>query len=148
MKIIKKLEYVPIKTFLVVKKFVSRFFKKVRTAHIEMGFVGIILALVAIITRRGFVEWLGVAAVFLNFGYITIADRLREAEQARAEKLEPVTVECYWKLDYYYMLKEIFWLMYFAILGAYSAIIGIFLFLAYRPWRSYYRKYSKIIENK
>ena len=136
-----KLKILPIKIFLGLKKFLNRFFK-CKTYHLEMFFVAVLLVVLAIISGKGFIEWLGVIAVFLNFGYISVADRLREAEENRAKKEEAVTVDCYEKLDYYYLSKEVFWLLYFVILGAYSAVAGIFIFLCYRPWRKYYRRYS------
>jgi len=138
------IKLIPIKLFLGFKKFLNTFIK-CRTYHIENFFVAVILILIALITKKGAVEWIGVIAVYLNFGYISIADRLREAEEIRIEKKELIIVECYKKLDYYYMSKEAFWLLYFILLGAYSALAGIIIFLCYRPWRMYYRKYSKLI---
>ena len=109
-----------------------------------MAFVLIVLVIVAIITRKGLIEWIGVVAVFLNFGYISVASRLQEQEDFRAKKKEPVTVECYKKLDYYNYSKEFFWLLYFVLLGAWSALVGIFLFLLYTPWRKFWRKHNPI----
>ena len=114
-----------------------------RTYHVEQAFVGLVLIVAALITRRGLIEWVGVIAVFLNFGHVSVADRLREAEEKRRERSEPVMVECYQKLDYYYFSKEIFWLLYFVLLGAWSALVGVGLFLCYGPWRRIYRKYHK-----
>ncbi len=142
-----KIKLIPIRIFLGFKKFANKFVK-CRTYHIENIFVAVILITIAIITRKGLVEWIGVVAVYLNFGYIAVADRLREAEEIRKEKKEPVMVECFKKLDYYYISKEFFWLLYFVLLGAYSALAGIIIFLCYRPWRVYYRKYSKILLSK
>ncbi len=129
-----------IKIFLALKNFCRKFFF-CKTWHLEQTFVAIILSTVALITKKGAVEWMGVGAVYLTFGHIVIAERLREAEASRAERQEKILVECYKKLDWYYYGKETFWLFYFILLLAYSALVGIFVFLLYRPWRKYYRKY-------
>ncbi len=128
----------------IVRSFIKlRDFTHLRTYHIEQLFVGIVLVAAALITRRGFIEWVGVVAVFFNFGHVSVADRLREAEELRHQRREPVSVECYKKLDYYYFSKEFFWLLYFILLGAWSALVGVGLFLLYTPWRRIYRKYHK-----
>lgn len=49
-------------------------------------------------------------------------------------------VECHWKLKYFLVSKEICWLVYFVVLGAYSALVGVGVFLAYPVWRHQYRK--------
>jgi hypothetical protein len=38
----------------------------------------------------------------------------------------------------------IFWFVYFILLGAWSALAGVIVFLLYTPWRNYYRKYHPI----
>jgi hypothetical protein len=120
---------------------------KIRTYMIEYFFVGSILIVVAIISKKGPIEWLGVAAVFLTFGHASIAERLREREGLRHAKKSPIEVECYWKLPYYFYAKETLWFLYFTLLGAWSALAGTLLFLVYSPWRSYYRKWHPIEEN-
>jgi uncharacterized membrane protein YfcA len=130
---LKKLKYFPINIFLKVKKFFNKFFK-VKTYHLEMLFVAVILSAVVIASGSGFIEWIGAIAVLLSFGYMTLNNRLHESQEQEDQG----------KLYYYYMSKEIFWLMYFVILGAYSGIVGIFIFICYHPWRNYYRKYSKL----
>lgn len=132
-----------------IGKYIVSYFIKLRdvahlkTYQLEQLFVGLVLIVAALITQRGLIEWVGVIAVFLNFGHVSVADRLREAEEKRRERSEPVMVECYHKLDYYYFSKEIFWLLYFVLLGAWSALVGVGLFLCYGPWRKIYRKYHK-----
>lgn len=112
-----------------------------RTYQVEMLFVLIILCLIGFISKKGTVEWIGVIAVFLNFGYISVANRLREQEEIRVEAKTKPLVVCYKKLDQYYVGKELLWFTYFYFLGAWSAIAGIILFLLYRPWRKVWRKY-------
>ncbi len=129
-----------IRIFLSVKNFGKKFYL-CKTWHLEQAFVAIILIAVALITKKGHVEWMGVIAVYLTFGHVLIAERLREAEASRVERQEKILVECYKKIDWYYYGKETFWLIYFILLDAYSALAGIAIFLLYRPWRKYYRKY-------
>lgn len=81
------------------------------------------------------VELLGAIAVFLSFGHAQIADRLAEKE-GQKEKPE---VACYKKLWYYFIGKELFWLVYFLMNHSYSALAGVFIFLAYPVWRKFYR---------
>ena len=132
-----------------IGKNIVKYFIKLRdVAHLktyqrEQVFVGLVLIIAALITQRGLIEWVGVVAVFLNFGHVSVADRLREAEELRQQRKDPVSVECYKKLDHYYFSKEIFWLLYFVLLGAWSALVGVGLFLLYTPWRRMYRRYHK-----
>jgi hypothetical protein len=128
-----------IKTIESIKKNLN-----INTYIIEYFFVAFVLISVAIISNKGGIEWVGVAAVFLTFGHASIAERLREREEIRKMKKDPVEVNCYYKLPYYFYLKEICWFIYFIYLGAYSALCGVILFLAYDPWRKYYRKYHPI----
>ena len=49
-----------------------------RTYTVEYVVVGAVLIAVALVSRKGPVEWIGVVAVFLTFGHASIAERLRE----------------------------------------------------------------------
>ena len=98
------------------------------------------LVLVALITHKGLVEWLGVLAVLVTFGHAQIADRLHEREAYRYSIDKKVEVECYWELNYYFYTKEILWFVYFCFLGAWSALVGVCIFLLYPLWRKYWRK--------
>lgn len=119
---------------------------KIQTYIIEYIVVSVVLITTAIISEKGLVEWIGVAAVFLTFGHASIAERLREREELRHLKRSPVEVHCYWKLSYYFYAKETLWFVYFILLGAWSALAGVVLFLLYTPWRKYYRKWHPIKE--
>ncbi len=119
----------------------------IQTYIIEYAFVATILIIVAIVTKKGFIEWIGIAAVFLTFCHASIAERLREREELRQIKKSPVEVHCYYKLPYYFYAKEVLWFVYFVLLGAYSALAGVIIFLLYTPWRNYYRKYHPILDN-
>lgn len=71
--------------------------------------------------------------VLYTFSHMQVGSRLEEA-QVRTE----VTVECYARLTRYLILKEICWLLGFLLLGAWSALGGIPLFLFYPAWRRAY----------
>ncbi len=118
----------------------------IQTYIIEYIFVAGILVAVAILSHKGWIEWIGVFAVFLTFGHASIAERLREREELRHIKKSAIEVHCYYKLPYYFYAKEILWFVYFVLLGAYSALAGVVIFLLYTPWRRYYRKHHPILE--
>lgn len=115
-----------------------------KTYVIELVVVFLILALVALASGKGIIEWIGVFAVFFTFAHMSVADRLREREEARANKGEEVMVECFYKLDRYYLLKEVCWFAYFLLLGAWSALAGVIVFLLYGPWRRLWRKHHPL----
>ena len=98
--------------------------------------VTVILVAVNFFTHKLFtIEILAAAAVLLTFGHAQIADRLAEKE---AEKSFP-EVDCYRKMWYYFVGKELFWLLYFFLNHSYSALVGVFVFLTYPVWRRVYR---------
>lgn len=114
----------------------------IKTWHLEMLFVaGALLLANMIAGRPNPIELLGAVAVFLSFGHAQIADRLAEKE-GQKEKPE---VDCYKKLWYYFIGKELFWLAYFLMNHSYSALAGVFIFLAYPAWRKYYRTNIKAL---
>lgn len=97
-------------------------------------------------------ELIGSSAVLLTFGHAQIADRLAEAENQRiryaADSVYPtkeakIKVECFRKLWWYYVGKEACWLAYFVYTHAYSALVGVFVFLAYPVWRRMYRLWKE-----
>lgn len=98
--------------------------------------VALALALVAYYKQQP-LEWLGALAVLLTFCHAQIGFRLSEAEAARAITKTKVQVECYWKLQYYFVAKELCWFVYFGLLGAWSALVGVVVFLLYPVWRRY-----------
>lgn len=111
--------------------------------------------------------WVTAGAVFLTFMHMQIADRLAETEglrtrlQQEADARERFArtmgdntsiasaaaarttldhyVECYWKLKWYLVGKEILWLVTFVLLKAWPALVGVGLFLLYPVWRHFYR---------
>lgn len=119
-----------------------------RTFHIEYAVAALALIITALISKKWWIERVGVLAVFLNFCYIGIADRLQERESLR-QKNNPVmnkheSVECYYKLPRFYYSKELCRTIYFIYLGAWSALVWVAIFLLYWPRRKLYRKYHPI----
>lgn len=78
----------------------------------------------------------GAAAVYSSFEYVTIATRLEEASHNGKTPL----VKCVGKLLRVLVRREALWLLTFALLGAWTSMAGIPLFLLYPVWRRYYRR--------
>lgn len=106
-----------------------------KTWHYENAVVGVVLALVVVVTRGPWVEWVGALAVYCGFCHASIAERMREREAARSVP----SVECHAKLGHFFVAKELGWLVYFVVHGAWSALVGCGVFLAYPFWRRYWR---------
>ncbi len=114
-----------------------------RTWYTEAIFVLVVLVTTALISKKGAVEWIGVCAVFFTFQHASIAERLGEAEKKRLKDGENIYVDCYHKLPKYFYAKEACWLLYFVLVGAWSAVVGVFIFLLYPVWRKVWRKHHK-----
>lgn len=114
-----------------------------KTYHVEGAIVLAALTAVAYFTEKDYVEYIGIAAVFLGFMGATIAEYMREAEAKRAVALAPsdILVDCHRKLPYYFYAKEVCWFAYFYLLGAHSALVGVIVFILYQPWRQLWRYY-------
>ena len=116
------------------------------TWHIEAIFIFVVLAGVALITKRPWVEWLGVAAVTLTFCHASVANRLEEMEGERVRKGGTATVDCYRWLQRYFYGKEVLWFAYFLLIHAYSALVGVVVFFFYGKWRALWRQYHPVAE--
>lgn len=106
---------------------------RLRTWQIEACFVGSALAAVAIACGKDLVEWVGVVAVFFTWMHASVADRLAA---------QPHAVQCHAWARRYWFVKEALWCLYFAAMGAWSALAGVALFLAYGPWRTAWRDHQ------
>lgn len=114
--------------------------KFLNTWQIEMIVVAIVLLAVNFFAKTIMsIEIIASLAVLLSFGHAQIADRLAEKE---ALKTIP-DVFCYRKLWYYFMGKEVLWMIYFLMNRSYSALVGVFAFLIYPVWRTWYRNNRK-----
>lgn len=117
--------------------------KPIHTWHIEALFVALVLSSVAIISGKGLVEWIGVGAVFFTWMHVSVANRLEEVQAEKVETKTGVEIECFrWTTRFLY-IKECLWVVYFVVLGAWSALAGSILFLFYGWWRVTWRKFQK-----
>jgi Flp pilus assembly protein TadB len=126
-----------------------------KTWHVEAAFDVILLGSVVLVTEPlSLVAWLGALAVWLSARHASVADRLREAEEHRQqhEHLVPVGavglplarlpgVSCVVWLDRYWVAKELCWIAYFSLLGAWPALVGALRFLVWPWWRRFYRRH-------
>lgn len=115
-------------------------FPEFKTWMYESLIVGCILATVALLSSNPLVEWIGALAVFCAFNYAQIADRLAERQKFKTQP----DVPCYWKMQIYFVAKEILWLSYFLLHRSYAALVGVGIFLLYPLWRKLWRKYNPI----
>lgn len=119
-----------------------------RTFYIEHAVVIVALVATALISGKSTIERVWVLAVFFTFCYTSITDRLEEREHHRQKNnpsIDPKEiVECYHKLPRFYYAKEICRTIYFVYLGAWSALVWVWIFLLYWPRRKLYRKYHPI----
>lgn len=109
-----------------------------RTWKYEILVVGLVLAVVTILTKNDWVNWVTTVAILLTFNHAQIGDRLQE----RQAVMDKPTVECYHKLNRLFAAKEVFWIVAFLLMQNYAAIVGSAMFAVYPLWRKYYR--SKI----
>lgn len=107
---------------------------KIKTWHGEMAVVGSLLACVAI-ARGDWREWIAAAAVLASFGHASVAERMREREMAR----DHVEVDCVRWTWGYFVAKEILWAAFFVLTGAFAALAGVGIFLAFPLWRRWWR---------
>lgn len=109
----------------------------VATWKVEIAVVAAVLSVTTLLTGDTWRSWLASAAVLLTFAHAQIADRLAEREAARARP----EVECYRKAKVFFVAKETLWVVFFLAAGAWPALIGCGIFLAYPVWRRVWRRW-------
>lgn len=107
-----------------------------KTWHFENAVVAAVLLAVWVATGHTPVELVGSAAVLFGFCCASITDRLTEKEAARARP----SVSCYRLFWNFFIAKEACWACYFAWKGAWSALVGVGIFMVYPFWRKFWRK--------
>lgn len=107
-----------------------------RTWQGELAGVAIILGAVLLVTHAPWIEVVGSAAVLASFAHAQVSDRLAEREAAR----QTPDVHCHAWARRYFLVKEALWLVYFVTKGAWSALVGCAVFLAYPAWRTWWRR--------
>ena len=114
--------------------FQSAFFNTY-TWQIEAAFVGVMLLVVIAVSGGRWVEYIGAVAVFFTFMHAQVGMYMADAQQDMPQP----TVQCWRWAQRYFFIKEILWLVYFVTLHAWSALVGVGLFLIYPVWRKYYK---------
>lgn len=109
--------------------------------YVETAIVFFIIAVTALISGKGWVEWVGVLGVTFTFEYQVLSTYLREHAEAKKKRgLHGKSDGFYKEIQILYYAKELIWVLYFIVLGAYSAIVGTIVFILYGAWRRMYRQ--------
>lgn len=120
-----------------------------RTWQVESSLVALVLITVVVATNKPWakvpwlagtaweelalpVEWIVALAVFRTFSNASVQWRLQEAEEKRTIH----DVECHRLASRYFLQKEILWFLSFTLMGAWSALVGVGVFLIYPWWRT------------
>lgn len=107
----------------------------VRTWMLEALVAAAVLAVVAKATGGTLLQWLSALAVLLSFLHGQVAERMTERQAAAARP----DVPCWRWSRRYFLGKEAVWCLVFALSGAWPALAGVALFLAYPAWRRAWR---------
>jgi len=111
-----------------------------KTWYGEHAFVVTVQLAIVALAGGGWLQWLTAAAVYAGFSHASVAERLREREAARPQP----TVACHRWLHGYWVAKEVLWAAVFVATGAWPALSGCGIFLAYPVWRAYWRRHHPI----
>ena len=112
-----------------------------KTWHYEAAVALSILLLPTLILGGTLVGYVGVFAVFMGFLHGQVASRSSERDADKASQGSTDVLPCHRKEMIYFLLKEVGWFVYFVMLQAWPALIGVGLFLIYRVWRKWYRQH-------
>lgn len=115
-----------------------------KTWHIEVIIVMIILSLQLFFTNFSINEIICSCAVLFTFKHAQIADRMQE----RQSIMEKPDVHCYKWSNRYFILKEAMWICFFLMTKSYAALSGAILFSLYPLWRKYWRRMHPIKINE
>lgn len=111
-----------------------------KTWHYEAIVVGIVLMSQLFFTHFHVSEIVCALAVFFTFLHAQISDRMQE----RQAILEKPDVHCYWKSNWFFIIKEMLWISFFLMTSAYAALSGAIVFCLYPFWRKFWRKIHPI----
>ena len=107
----------------------------IKTWVYELLVVGTVLVSTTLLFSNDVINWITTIAIIFTFMHAQIGDRLQE----RQKVLDKPSVACYWKLNWYFGIKELLWITAFIMMGNYAAIVGSLMFSIYPLWRNYYR---------
>lgn len=120
--------------------------KSFHVFHIEDIFVALVLIGTALFFGENYIEWIGVLAVFMAFKHTVVAFRLEDTVQTM-ERHAHISHPKNRQAQLFYT-KEILWFIYFVLLGAWSALVGVILFLLYPFWHKARKKYHTGTKHK
>jgi len=103
-----------------------------KTYNKERLFVLIVL-LLPLIFNSTYIELLSAIAIWVTFQHHQVASRMQEKQNR-----DNPSVGCHKKLNLYFYIKEILWVIFYILIEAYSGIIGSIIFLLYPRWRNYH----------
>lgn len=105
-----------------------------KTWHIELFVVSVILCATTYFFSNNAINWITTVAIIFTFQHAQIGDRLAE----RQKILDKPSVECYWKLRWYFGIKEVLWIVAFVLMHNYAAVVGSFVFsLSFFPYTQF-----------
>jgi len=107
-----------------------------KTWHGEAIVVAVVLFVQLFFTHFALPEIICSLAVLFTFLHAQVADRMQE-HQATLEKPD---IHCYWKSNWFFVIKEMLWISFFLMTSAYAALSGAIVFCLYPFWRKYWRK--------
>ncbi len=108
--------------------------RRFRTWQAEAAVVATALVVTAVASGGGR-EWFAAVGVLGSFLHAQVSDRMAESQAAAARP----DVPCHAMSRVYFVVREIAWVAYFATGRCWSALVGCALFLAYPPWRRWWR---------
>lgn len=95
------------------------------------AFLTILFLMIPIVLNKTYIEVLSAIAVFFTFMELQINTRMREKQGQQAIP----SVHCYKYALTYFWTKEVLWVLFFILTGAYSGIIGSLIFMLYPIYR-------------
>jgi hypothetical protein len=121
---------------------------RLRTWHAELAVVALILGATVAATAGAWREIVGSLAVLAGFAHAQVSERLAEhakltdrfASNVNGHLGQPAPgsshhAYCWRWSSRYFLAKELLWLVYFVSLQAWSALVGVAVFLLYPLWR-------------
>lgn len=111
-----------------------------RTRYFEAAVMAIPLIAVSVIA--GGYEWIGALATFTMTRKLSISNRLTEKELLNIA----ISVSCARWMTWHVIVGEILFAVYFALEGAWTALVGVALVFLYTLWRRLYRTYIKPLD--
>lgn len=121
---------------------IEKVLPKVHIYHIEDLFVLSVLIFFALLSGGNYIEWIGVIAAFLSFKHTVISFRLQEVLEKEEAKGETHFHEA-GKQSKLFFSKESFWLLYFVLLGAWSGMVSVIIFMLYPFWHKVRLRYHR-----